>query len=157
MGVGDHYTLPEDTSYLFLQSKAPENSNILVISADISSTEFSLSNICFCFEGSQRIAPLQSITTIDEFRAAMKLSKNAKLCPGVEIIPKADNTVPNFRHAKVVRNGRLFSSVCNVLAYPNKGNVCVNCKSIRCNNRSSASNSPSLPDVVEVTDSTKYG
>ncbi|XP_057311978.1 uncharacterized protein LOC130649658 isoform X2 [Hydractinia symbiolongicarpus] len=159
MGIGDHYILPEDTRQLFETSKAKANSNVLVISCDVSKSDFLASNFSFCFETSPCQPPLQQITTMAEFRASIKLSRNAKLCKGIQIVPKADNTPPNFRHGKMIKNGRLFSSACNMLAYPHKGDVCVFCKNIRCNNRSSIASNSSVAsqehDSMESSDKTK--
>ena len=157
IGLGKNPHIPDDTKEIFMTGKSKPNSSVLTVIADVSQLNFSLSNYMFYFEENACSQPLQNITNFGEFRTSILICKLAQICRGVEILPREDNTIPNFRQGKIVKNGRLYSASCNTLAYPHKGSVCVHCKSIRHHQRNTSGqiSPPDSPDMTSPHDDLK--
>ena len=142
MGIGDSFMLPDDQELLFTESKARANSNILVISQQI--VDFTLSNFLFYFGDKPCSPPFKEINTIDEFRAMIKLCTMAKPCSGINLEEKSSEFSSLF-----VRNnesGMLFAQTCNLLVYPNEGNVCSQCS--LCEYKTNDSSDHSSPSAL---------
>lgn len=142
LGLGDKYTIPDDARDIFDTSKAPERSNVFVIVCDVNTDDYTLSNFVFHFEQTPCLPPLPNIRTIEEFRAAFKLCKQATICNGIDYRPGS----PQLRQgSKVVRDGRVYSMACNLVAYPHKGELCIHCKNLR---GKYSSNTAAVPDPM---------
>jgi len=131
--LGTNSNIPEDTQEIFTKGTAPEGSGIFVISAEINNSDFTLNNFCFHYEATSILPPIPKINMLNEFRAAMILSKQSNICLGM------DQSRINPKHLS--KSARKSLTSCNIVAYPHRGNLCVHCKMLR----SKAHNTHSTP------------
>eukprot|EP00111_Clytia_hemisphaerica_P011856 TCONS_00034843-protein len=123
--------VPHNTQDIFATGYAPEGSGVFVISATLNSNDFTLVNFTFHFEQIVCPPPIPRLSNFNEFRAAMILCKQASLCNSVDMATKS------------LSRGRKMANNCSIVAYPHRGNWCVNCKMMKGKTSASTSSSQS--------------